>query len=93
MRPIVSKEGLIIGTVAPRKCHRERIHTEMKAVLSMAISGTISMSCWHAIISSSCGVTESRRGAGRAILRALLGEIVVEQEKAERWPTRSLTDT
>ena len=41
--------------------------TWMKAVFSMAISGTISMSCWHAIISSSCGVTLSRRGGGRAI--------------------------
>ena len=37
------------------------IYTEMKAVFSMDIKGTISTSCWQEISSSSGGVTETRR--------------------------------
>lgn len=43
------------------------IYTEMKAVFSMDIKGTISTSCWQEISSSSGGVTETRRDCGSAM--------------------------
>jgi len=52
----------------------------MKAVRSMEIRGTISMSCWHAISSSSGGVTDVRRDWGRDIasrsMRKLNGPVI-----------------
>ena len=41
--------------------------TEMKAVFSIVIKGTISTISWDAMSSNSGGVTETRRETGRAI--------------------------
>jgi hypothetical protein len=46
----------------------EEVCTEMNAVFSIEIKGTISMSCWDATSSSSGGVTEERRVCGSAIV-------------------------